>query len=80
MGPTDDPSNRESTRPTVRPVLLRRKTNTGLSATKLAGVGRDHKRGGAAFGRATSFVVSFGLVLNKVNIAGSYHNTCLACQ
>ena len=31
--PTDDPSNRESVRPTVRPVLLRRKTNIVLTAT-----------------------------------------------
>ena len=31
--PTDHPSNRESVRPTVRPVLLRRTTNIVLSAT-----------------------------------------------
>ena len=36
--------------------------------TKVAAVGRHHKRGGAAFGRATSFVVSFVLALNRVNI------------
>ena len=36
--------------------------------TKVAAFGRHHKRGGAAFGRATSFVVSFVLALNKVNI------------
>ena len=36
--------------------------------TKEAAVGRHHKRGGAAFGRATSFVVSFVLALNRVNI------------
>ena len=29
----------------------------------------DHKRGGAAFGRATSFAVSFVLSLNEVTIA-----------
>ena len=75
--PTDHPSNRESVRPTVRPVLLRRTTKIVLSATtstlfiattKEAAVGRHHKRGGAAFGRATSFVVSFVLALNSVNI------------
>ena len=72
--PTDHPSNRESVRPTVRPVLLRRKTNIVLSATtstvfiattKVAAVGRHHKRGG---GRATSFVVSFVEAVNIVNI------------
>ena len=36
--------------------------------TKVAAVGAHHKRGGAAFGRATSFEVSFVLALNKVNI------------
>ena len=36
--------------------------------TKVAAVGRHHKRGGAAFGRATSFVVSFVLALNRVNV------------
>ena len=36
--------------------------------TKVAACGRHHKRGGAAFGRATSFVVSFVLALNRVNI------------
>ena len=36
--------------------------------TKVAAFGRHHKRGGAAFGRATSFVVSFVLALNSVNI------------
>ena len=36
--------------------------------TKVAGFGRHHKRGGAAFGRATFFVVSFVLAWNKVNI------------
>ena len=74
---TDQPSNRKSVRPTVRPVLQRRKTNIVLSATtstlfiattKVAAVGRHHKRGGAASGRATSFVVSFVLALNRVNI------------
>ena len=36
--------------------------------TKVAACGRHHKRGDAAFGRATSFVVSFVLALNRVNI------------
>ena len=36
--------------------------------TKVAAFGRHHKRGDAAFGRATSFVVSFVVALNKVNI------------
>ena len=36
--------------------------------TEVAAVGRHHKRVGAAFGRATSFVVSFVLALNRVNI------------
>ena len=35
---------------------------------KVAAFGRHHKRGGAAFCRATSFVASFVLALNKVNI------------
>ena len=36
--------------------------------TKVAAVGRHHKRGGAVLDRATSFVVSFVLALNRVNI------------
>ena len=36
--------------------------------TKVAASGRHHKRGGAAFGRTTPFVVSFVLALNEVNI------------
>ena len=36
--------------------------------TKVAAFGRHHKRGGTAFGRAISFVVSFVLALNKVNV------------
>ena len=36
--------------------------------TKVAAVGRHHKRGGAAFSHATSFVVSCVLALNKVNV------------
>ena len=34
----------------------------------VAAVGRQHTRGGAAFGRATPFVVSCVLSLNTVNI------------
>ena len=36
--------------------------------TKVAAFGRHHTRDGTAFGRATSFVVSFVLALNRVNI------------
>ena len=36
--------------------------------TKVAAFGRHHKRGGAAFGRATSFVVSFVCALNGASI------------
>ena len=36
--------------------------------TKVAAFGRHHKSGGTAFGRATSFVVSFVSALNTVNI------------
>ena len=36
--------------------------------TKVAAVGRHHKRGAAASGRGTSFVVSFISALNRVNI------------
>ena len=35
----------------------------------MAAFGHHHKRGGAALGRATSFVVSLVLALNRVNIA-----------
>ena len=34
----------------------------------MAAVGRHHKRGAAASGRDTSFVVSFVLALNRVNV------------
>ena len=75
--PTYHPSNRESVRPTVRPVLLRRTTNIVLSATtstlfiattKEAAVGRHHKRGGVAVGRDTSFVGSFVVAMNRVDV------------
>ena len=36
--------------------------------TKMPACGRQHKKGDAAFGRATSFVVSCVLALNRVNI------------
>ena len=36
--------------------------------TKVAAVGRHHKRGAAASDRGTSFVVSFVLALNRVNV------------
>ena len=36
--------------------------------TKVAAVGRRQKGGGAALGLATSFVVSFVLALNRVNV------------
>ena len=78
MCPSDGPSIRSTVRPTDSPpVLLRCKISTVLTATiftiftvsiKVAACGRHHKRGGAAFGRATSFVVSFVLALNSVNI------------
>ena len=38
--------------------------------TKVPAFGRHHKRGCAAFGHATSFVVSFELALNEVSIIG----------
>ena len=37
-------------------------------STKVAAFGHHNKRGGAAFGRATSFVVSFVEAVNVVNI------------
>ena len=36
--------------------------------TKVAACGRHHKKGDAAFGRATSFVVSFALAVNRVKV------------
>ena len=38
------------------------------ASTKVAAFGRHHKRGGAAFGRPTSFLLFFVLALNTVNI------------
>ena len=55
--PTDHPSNREPVQPTVRPESLRRKTNVVSAATtsplfiaptKVAALGRHHKKGAAA--------------------------------
>ena len=37
--------------------------------TKVAAFGRYHKRSGAASGRATSLVLSFGEAMNLVNVA-----------
>ena len=39
-----------------------------IATTKVAAFGRHHKRGAAAFGRGTSFVVSFVEAVNIVNI------------
>ena len=36
--------------------------------TKVAAVGRHHKRGAAASGRGTSFVVSFVVAMNRVDV------------
>ena len=38
------------------------------ASTKVLACGRHHKRGGAAFGRATSYVASFVEAVNIVNI------------
>ena len=75
---SDRPSIQLKVRPTtVRPVLLRRKSYIVLRArilapfnahTKVAAFGRHHKRGAAAFGRATSFVVSFVCALTRASI------------
>ena len=39
-----------------------------IATTKLAAFGRHHKRGDAAFGRAASFVVSFVVAMNRVDV------------
>ena len=39
-----------------------------IATTKVAAVGRHHKRGGAASDRATSFVVSFVVAMNRVDV------------
>ena len=75
---SDRPSIQSNVRPTtVRPVSLRRKSYIVLRARilapfkahiKVAAFGRHHKRGGTAFGRATSFVISFVCALNGASI------------
>ena len=75
---SDRPSIQSKVRPTTgRPVLLRRKSYIVLRAgiyapfkarTKVAAFGRHQKRGDAAFGRATSFVVSFACALDGASI------------
>ena len=39
-----------------------------IATTKVAAFGRHHKRGAAAFGRGTSFVVSFVVAMNRVDV------------
>ena len=39
-----------------------------IATTKVAAFGRHHKRGAAAFGRGTSFVVSFVAAMNRVDV------------
>ena len=39
-----------------------------IATTKVAPFGRHHKRGGAAFGRATSLAVSFIVAMNRVDV------------
>ena len=75
---SDRTSSQSKVRPlTVRPVWLRRKSYIVLRArifapfkahTKVATFGRHHKKGGAAFGRATSFVVSFVCAMTGASI------------
>ena len=60
---------RESVRPTVRPVLLRRKANIVLSATTSTLFIATTKV--AAFGRGTSFVVSFVVAMNRVDVVAA---------
>ena len=63
---TTSPTTSSTTSPTTSPTIF---TIFKATTTKVAAFGRHHKRGGAAFGRATSFVVSFVVVaLNMVNI------------
>ena len=47
--------------------------------TKVAAFGHQHKRGSGAFGRANSFVASFALALNKVNIVAVTTILVLQC-
>ena len=39
-----------------------------IATTKVAAVGRHHRRGAAAFGRGTSSVVSFVVAMNRVDV------------
>ena len=49
--------------------MLSATTSTLFTATtKVAAVGRHHKKGGAALGRATSFVVSFVVAMNTIDV------------
>ena len=49
--------------------MLSGATSALFIATKqVAAVGRHHKRGGAAFGCATSFVVPFVVAMNRVDV------------
>ena len=42
-----------------------------IATTKVAAFGRHHKRGAAAFGRGTSFVVSFVVAMNRVDVVAA---------
>ena len=53
---------------------------TQTQYTKVTAVGRHHKRGVAAFGRATSFVVSLVLALNRVNVVAVATMLVLYCM
>ena len=39
-----------------------------IATTNVTALGRHHKRGGAAFGHATSFVVSFVVAMHRVDV------------
>ena len=62
---TTSPTTSSTTSPTTSPTIF---TIFKATTTKVAAFGRHHKRGGAAFGRATSFVVSFVELVNIVSI------------
>ena len=62
---------KESTGNSLASVLTATIFTIFIASTKVAAIGRNHKRGGAVFGRATSFVVSFVFALNKVNIVAT---------
>ena len=69
VSPTDHPSNREPVRPTVRPDLLRRKTNIVSAASTFTLFIATTEV--AAFGRATSFVVSFVVAMKRVDVVAA---------